>query len=126
MDIVTRKKLNILIQLALADKDFSDSERDLIVKVARDKGFPLETLQEMMQNPEPIGTLGALSETQKEDYLVSSIELVLADNRVVDSEIKMSQDIAIRLGFFKNVVSHLIQNLGKRPVHELGLNQYRY
>lgn len=125
MDIVTQKKLNLLIQLALIDKDFSDSERELINKVARERNFPQDALNELIANPEPIGTLGALSEKQKLDYLISSIELVLADSRVVESEVRMSEHIAIKLGYFKSVVNHLINNLGKRPLQDLQLSEFR-
>lgn len=125
MDIVTRKKLNILIQLAMADKDFAVSERELIYQIAQERNYPREAVDEMIENPEPIGTLGALSESQKVDYLLSSIEMVLADHRVVESEILLSQHIAIKLGFFKHVVNHLIDNFGKIPVQELQLGSYR-
>jgi len=124
MDIVTRKKLNILIQLALSDKDFATSERELIFRIAEERNYPREAVEELMENPEPIGTLGALSETQKEDYLLSSIELVMADHRVAASEILLSQQIAIKLGFFKHVVNHLLDNYGK-PVRELQLQSFR-
>ncbi len=123
MDIVTRKKLNILIQLALSDKDFATSERELIFRIAEERNYPREAVEELMENPEPIGTLGALSETQKEDYLLSSIELVMADHRVAASEILLSQQIAIKLGFFKHVVN-ILDNYGK-PVRELQLQSFR-
>lgn len=125
MDIVTRKKLNMLIQLALADKDFAESERALIYQIAQERNYPREAVDEMIRNPEPIGTLGALSESQKVDYLLSSIELVLADHRVAESEILLSQHIAIKLGFFKNVVNHLIAHLGKIPPQDLQLASFR-
>lgn len=125
MDIVTKKKLNILIQLAMADHDFAAVERELIYRIARERNYPLTDVEELIRNPEPIGTLGALSESQKKDYLLSSIELVLADHRVVDSEILFSQHIAIKLGYRKGVVDHLVANFGKRPVEDLQLSQFR-
>lgn len=125
MDIVTRKKLNILIQLAQVDRDFASSERDLIYRIAEENNYPKEAVNELIANPEPIGTLGALSERQKVDYLLASVELVLADHRVLESEIVFTQHIAIKLGFFKHVVNHLIANFGKKPVHELQLGSFR-
>lgn len=125
MDIVTKKKLNILIQLAFVDKEFAASEREVIYRIAQERNYPLAAVEELIENPEPIGTLGALSETQKVDYLLSSIELVLADHRVVESEILLSQQIAIKLGFFKHVVNHLIDNFGKKPIQELHLSSFR-
>lgn len=125
VDIVTRKKLNILIQLAMADKDFDAAERELIYKIALEHKFSLAEVDDLIRNPEPIGTLGALSEVQKADYLLASIEMVLADHRVVESEILMSQHIAIKLGYFKNVVNHLIANFDKRATQDLHLADFR-
>ncbi|HRG11518.1 MAG TPA: TerB family tellurite resistance protein, partial [Cyclobacteriaceae bacterium] len=70
MDIVTKKKLNILIQLAEADKHFARAEREMILKIANDRKFPEEEVNQLVRNPEPIDTLGALSNDQKFDYLV--------------------------------------------------------
>jgi uncharacterized tellurite resistance protein B-like protein len=123
MDIVTKKKLNILIQLAKADHDFAAVERDLIFQIAREHNYPDEEVSLLIDNPEPIGSLGALSEKQKEEYLLSSVELVMADHRVMDSEILFTQHIAIKLGFFKNVVDYLLANFDKR--RELRLSDFR-
>ena len=46
MDIVTKKQLNILIQLAEADKHFAKIEREMIFKIARDRHFPEDTVNE--------------------------------------------------------------------------------
>ena len=69
MDIVTKKQLNILIQLAQADKDFAKVELDMIYKIAQDKKFSDENVKNLIRNPEPIDTLGALSIDQKFEYL---------------------------------------------------------
>jgi hypothetical protein len=50
MDIVTKKKLNILIQLAEADKHFAKAEREMILKIAKDRKFPEEEVEST--NPE--------------------------------------------------------------------------
>ena len=123
MDIVTKKKLNILIQLAKADHDFATVERDLIFQIARENNYPDDQLSLLIDNPEPIGTLGALSDKQKEEYLLSSVELVMADHRVMESEILFTQHIAIKLGYFKNVVDYLVANFDKR--RELRLSDFR-
>ena len=123
MDIVTKKKLNILIQLAKADHDFAAVERDLIFQIARENNYPDDQVSLLIDNPEPIGTLGALSDKQKEEYLLSSVELVMADHRVMESEILFTQHIAIKLGYFKNVVDYLVANFDKR--RELRLSDFR-
>lgn len=118
MDIVTKKQLNILIQLAEADKHFAKIERELIFKIARDRKFPEEEVLELIRNPEPIDSLGALSLDQKFEYLMSSIELVYIDQNVFESEIIFTKNIAIKLGFKKGVIDFIIENYGKKSREE--------
>lgn len=119
MDIITKKKLNILIQLAEADKHFAKAEREMILKIATDRNFPEEDVNLMIRNPEPIDTLGALSQDQKFNYLMDCVELIFVDQKVFESEVIFTKGIAIKLGFKKNVVDYLIENLGKKPAGEL-------
>lgn len=119
MDIVTKKKLNILIQLAEADKHFAKSEREMILKIAQDRKFPEDEVNQLIRNPEPIDTLGALSNDQKFDYLMDCIDLIFVDQRIFESEVIFTKSIAIKLGFKKNVVDFLVENSGKKPVPEL-------
>jgi hypothetical protein len=119
MDIITRKQLNILIQLAVADKHFSKLERDKIFEIARRKKFPIETVKELIINPEPIGTFGALSENLKFEYLYTCIDLMLIDKKIFDSEITFCKDIAIKLGFKKDVVDFLQLEIHNHDIEDL-------
>jgi uncharacterized tellurite resistance protein B-like protein len=118
MDIVTRKLLNILIQLAEADKHFAKAEREMIYRIARDKNFPEEAVHALIKNPEPIGTLGALSQEQKFEYLYSSVDLIFADHNIFDSEIFFSKNIAIKLGFKKDVIDYFVKHYGEKSRDE--------
>ncbi|MEM6524921.1 MAG: TerB family tellurite resistance protein [Bacteroidota bacterium] len=113
MDIVTRKQLNILIQLAEIDKHFSPLERQRIFDLARKRKFPQEEVKELIRNPEPIGTLGALSNDQRFDYLFNLIDLMLADKKIFENELVFCKDIAIKLGFKKDVVEFLKDSIYK-------------
>ena len=127
MDIVTKKQLNILIQLAEADKHFAKVEREMIFKIAKDRKFPEKEVMDLIKNPEPIDSLGALSSEQKFDYLNSCIELVFVDQNVFESEIIFCKNIAIKLGFKKGVIDYFIENFGKKnfkEFHDVALSQY--
>lgn len=119
MDIITEKKLNILIQLAEADKHFATAEREMIVRIAKERNFPEEAVNSLIRSPKPIDSLGALSQDQKFDYLISCIELIYADHKIFESELIFVKSIAIKLGFKKSVVEYLIQNFGKKAQSEL-------
>ena len=118
MDIVTKKQLNILIQLAEADKHFAKIERELIFKIAKDRNFPEESVNDLIRNPEPIDSLGALSNDQKFEYLMSSIELVFIDQNVFESEVIFCKNIAIKLGFKKSVIDYIMEHFGKKSREE--------
>lgn len=119
MDIVTKKQLNVLIQLAEADKHFAKVERDFIMKLAKDRNYPEDQVLALIRNPEPIDGLGALSNDQKFNYLVTCLELVFADQKVFESELIFCRSVAIKLGFRKNIVDFLVENFTTRPPDEL-------
>lgn len=119
MDIVTKKQLNILIQLAEADKHFAKVEREMVFRIAKERNFPEEAVNEIIRNPEPIGTLGALSNDQKFEYLIECILLMFVDQKVFESEVIFCKSIAIKLGFMKNVVDFLSKNFGNLSREEL-------
>lgn len=119
MDIITKKQLNILIQLAEADKHFAQVERDMIFKIARERNFPEDEVNQLIKKPEPIDSLGALSQDQKFDYLMACIRLVFVDHKVFESELIFVKSIAIKLGFKKNVIDYLSENQSKKSDSEL-------
>jgi uncharacterized tellurite resistance protein B-like protein len=114
MDIVTKKQLNILIQLAEADKHFAKTERDMIFRIAKERKFPEEDVHELIRNPQPIDSLGALSLDQKFEYLWSAIEMVFADQNVFESEVIFCKNIAIKLGFKKGIIDYFIEHYGNK------------
>jgi hypothetical protein len=91
----------------------------MILKIAQDRKFPEEEVNQLIRNPEPIDSLGALSNDQKFDYLMDCIELIFVDQKVFESEVIFTKSIAIKLGFKKNVVDFLIENLTKKSGSEL-------
>ena len=119
MDIVTRKQINILIQLASSDKHFSGIEREKILKLASKRNFPESEVKKLIVSPEPIETLGALSMDQRFEYLLSCIDLMLADKKIFDSEILFCRDVAIKLGFKQTVVNFLKDAMAITPNEEL-------
>ncbi|GIV36154.1 MAG: hypothetical protein KatS3mg032_0533 [Cyclobacteriaceae bacterium] len=127
MDIVTQAQLNILIQLAEADKHFARVEREMILRIARERNFPEKQVLQLIRNPQPIETLGALTPDQKFEYLMSCIDLIFADHNVFESEVIFAKNIAIKLGFKKSVIDYFIENYQKKTPEEfrqIALSEY--
>ena len=125
MDIVTKKQLNILIQLAEADKHFANVEREMIFRIADERKFSQAAVAELIRNPEPIDTLGALSPEKKFEYLMACILLIFVDHKIFESELIFCKSIAIKLGFKKNVVDYLVENHDKNTEEELKNKVFR-
>jgi len=108
MNIISRKQLDVLIQLANSDHQFAEIEKKLIQKIAKELEVSRDELRDIMDNPEPIGSLGALSANKKFEYIYQAIKIMKADGKVLPSEMLFCQDLAIKLGYRKDVVQALI------------------
>ena len=111
MNIVLKKKLSILIHLAGVDNDFAKVERSFIEEICSRNGVTHEEFEELVQNPDPIGSLGALSYNQVVEYMSDSLSLMIIDNKIRPSEVLLCEDIGLRLGFQKKSIDATIEKL---------------
>jgi uncharacterized tellurite resistance protein B-like protein len=91
----------------------------MILRIAKERNFSEEVVNKLIRSPQPIDSLGALTNDQKFDYLSSCIELIYADHKIFESELIFVKSIAIKLGFKKSVVEFMIKNYDKKPQLEL-------
>jgi hypothetical protein len=61
----------------------------------------------MIQYPKPIESMGALSNDVKFEYLYSIVHLMNVDDEVDQREIHFCQNLAVRLGYYKEVIDEL-------------------
>ena len=123
MDIILRQKISLLINLARADGDFASEEKQLITDLASAKGLSREEVQELIDNPDSIESLGALSRNSKKEYLIDSIRLMLADGRIMESERNFCRNIAVKLKYHNDVVDFLINNWSS-SVERIDLSEF--
>jgi len=121
VDLITKKQLNVLIQLAHADKHFAAEEREMIFKISRERKFPEDIVTALIRQPEPIGSLAVMTDSQKIYHLMDCVELIFIDQRVFESEVIFARGIAMRLGYKKEAVDFLIENHKKLTHEELVL-----
>ena len=111
MDAILKKKLNILIRLAAVDGHFVPKEKHYIQSICQRHGVEKKTVDEIINGPDPIGSLGALSYKTTVEFLTESMILMLVDGKVLPSEILFSEDIGLRLGFTKKSIDGLIARI---------------
>ena len=112
--MITRQ-LNILIQLATIDGQLAPKEQKLIEHLAKVNNVDKETIDRLLNQPEPIADLSHLTEGERFEYLYMVIQLMKVDGQVFKSEIVFCEEIAEKLGYKKKVVSELSKNIYSDP-----------
>ena len=107
MDVILRMQLNILVHLAQVDGEITEPELSLLKQIATQHGISDFELQQMIQYPKPIESLGALSNDLKFEYLFSIVQLMNIDGDIDEREIHFCQNMAVRLGYYKEVIDEL-------------------
>ncbi len=102
---ISKVKCNYLVQLALADGQLDLQElqkiRDLIEAVCE------KDLQNLIDNPPPLVSLGAMPKEQWLDFITAMIDVMNSDQQVDRREVLFIQSQAIKMGFKKEVVEEL-------------------
>lgn len=120
MEEVLRKKINLLIQLALIDGDLDIRERSFIYNVCLRNGIDLDTIGDMIEQPQPIADLQDLPLQTRIDYITDCLLLVMVDGKVLLKETSMISGISEMLRFNKDAINDIIQGLYDKP----GVDKY--
>ena len=110
-----KEQLKMLIQLAVSDSMIAEKERRLIYMIGTANGISGDEVNKMIENPEPMGQLGTLSDDQKFEYIYQLIQLMKIDGQVFRAEISFCEDIAEKLGYKKGVIGELSSRIYSDP-----------
>ena len=111
MEIIQRQQLFLLARLAKADGHLAPEEKEMIHEVGAGFGFSRKDVDEIIDSPGSMESLGALSREQKNQYFLDCIRMVLADGRIEERELTFCQNVAVKLGFNKDVVPYALHNI---------------
>lgn len=116
MDIVSRQRINILIHLAgIKSLDSSTPVAKLILRVADECKFSKIDLSSLVNSPDPIGSFGALSPSQKKQYMYNICEL-MALVELTSQKKLLCQKIAYDLEYDSNQFNHIVGNIQQQPL----------
>lgn len=115
LDFQKKKQLGILVKIAMVDEQFDLLEKDAITKISQSYGASAEELDQIFKSPHINEGLAPMSVSEKIDFMIDCMSVILADEMVTVSEETFAITMAKRLGFKKEVVSYLIENkIGSR------------
>lgn len=116
-----KTQLKALIQLAIVDEKFDKSEELQILAIGKANGVPEEEIRSLikegLRNKTSHDHLDfvALSFDEKFENLYNIIQLMKIDHEVFLSEIRYCEDVAVKLGFDKKVVSKMSSMIYSDP-----------
>ncbi len=118
MNIQTQ--LQHLINLALIDHDFSVKEKNIIVSLAKANKIPEADINAMMEKSmkksgDEEFKVPVLTDDEKFEYLYNIVQLMKVDSEVFLSEIKYCEQLAVKLGYNRKVISALSQKIFSDP-----------
>ncbi len=119
MDIVSRQRINILIHLAEIQSTSASPALNLIQRVADECKFPKNELEALISSPEPIGSFGALSESQKKLYMHNICELMALIH--IDQHKKLlCQQMAYNLDYDSNQLNVIVERFQNKDQLQFG------
>lgn len=110
LDFQKKKQLSILVQIARVDEEFAESERSVIERIGTKYGATLPELDKIFSSPSITESLAPMTVTEKMDFMMDCILVIIADNVVTTSEEYFARQMAERLGFKQEVVAYLVEN----------------
>jgi hypothetical protein len=118
-------QLNHLIALALIDNNFSTKERNMIVSLAKANRIPEVEIMDLMDKSlkkrkqsdivVPQMHVPDMTSEEKFEYLYNIVQLMKVDSEVFLSEIRFCEDLAVKLGYSRKVISVLSQKIFSDP-----------
>ncbi len=110
-----KSQLSVLIGLANIDGEFVGDEKNLIYMIGKANGIKEVEIDVLIKKPEPLPDVNTMSDDEKFEYLYNLVQLMKIDNQIYLSEIKYCEDMAVKLGFKKSVISKLSSRIYSDP-----------
>lgn len=115
MTEVLKNKISILSQLANADGNFDIRELTFIYGVCIRNKIEVDSIAEIISQPEPIISLESLTNPDKVSYLTDMFLLMMIDSKVLPKEIEFCLGIGKRLGFDQDGIRSFIDEISGQP-----------
>jgi hypothetical protein len=110
-----KTQLLALINLAHIDDEFDENEKNLIYVLGKANGVPEADIDNMITNPNTDFSIDTLTDDDKFEMLYNVVQLMKIDREVYLSEIKYCEDLAVKLGYKKSVISELSSKIYSDP-----------
>ncbi len=114
---MSQAHLSVLVQLARADGEVAEQELQLIKQIGQANGLPSEMVQAAIENPVSENDIDfeVLTNDERFEYIYSLVQLMKADGKLYQEEIRFTAQMAARLGYDEAVLFELITRVYSDP-----------
>jgi hypothetical protein len=106
--MIALEKLQLLVNLALADGNLAQDERQFIINIGKAHGYPESSVETLFYEQHQIDIPENITNDQRVDYALALTQLMLLDKKMFLKEIEYCIEIVEKLGFEKRFVYKLI------------------
>lgn len=98
-NVEAKNRISILSQLANVDGEFDVRELAFLYNVCLRNNIDLESIGDLISEPEPVISLNDVTADEQVQYLVDVLMMMMIDGKVLPSEVRFCLEIGTRLGF---------------------------
>ncbi len=119
--MIALEKLQLLVNLALADGNLAQDERQFIINIGKAHGYPESSVETLFYEQHEIAIPENITNDQRADYAVALTQLMLLDKKMYLKEIEYCVEIVEKLGFEKRFVYKLIDVVSEQGTNAQSL-----
>lgn len=123
--MIALEKLNLLVNLAMADGNLAPDERQFILNIGKAHGYPESSVETLFYEAHKVVIPEKINNDQRVDYALALTQLMLLDKKMFLKEIEYCSDIIEKLGFEKRFIYKLIDVVGEQAANPKGLEEIR-
>ena len=120
-----KKQLNILIQLARADRNYDQEEKLFIRDFGKKYNISRNEIEEIENNPDYFIDISTFTLDEKVEVLYNTVRLAKVDRRILPNEIIYCQEIAYKLGFRRGIIDAILPLVTDTPLELVNYSAIR-
>jgi len=111
--MIVLEQLKLLVNLAMADGNLTQDERQFIINIGKAHGYPESSVETLFYEEHQTIIPEKLNNDQRFDYALTLTQLMLLDKKMFLKEIEFCSDIVEKLGFEKTFIYRLVDIVGE-------------
>jgi uncharacterized tellurite resistance protein B-like protein len=88
-----------LVLLAKSDNEVAEAEDKLLDAIGQELGLTVEQIEDIKENPENYAINPPSDKTERFEQMVNLIQMVQADGKVEEAELRILEKIAVAIGY---------------------------